>query len=90
MLECFKSKGDWLMEEVIKKGYNFPCAISGADEVAVKLFLDGKIKFTDIVNCLEYAVNKTQKLDVTFESLEYTDKQARAYAMEFYKNRCKI
>lgn len=79
-----------LMEEVIKKGYNFPCAISGADEVAVKLFLDGKIKFTDIVNCLEYAVNKTQKLDVTFESLEYTDKQARAYAMEFYENRCKI
>ena len=79
-----------LMEEVIKKGYNLPCAISGADEVAVKLFLDGKIKFTDIVNCLEYAVNKTQKLDVTFENLEYTDKMARVYAMEFYKNRCKV
>ena len=79
-----------LMEEVIQKGYNFPCAISGADEVAVKLFLEGKIKFTDIVNCLEYAVNKTEKLDVTFESLEYTDKMARVYAIEFYKNRCKI
>ncbi len=79
-----------LMEEVIKKGYNFPCAISGADEVAVKLFLDGKIKFTDIVNCLEYAVNKTEKAEVTFESLEYTDKMARVYAMEFYKNRCKL
>ena len=79
-----------LMEEVIKKGYNFPCAISGADEVAVKLFLEGKIKYTDIVNCLEYAVSKTQKLDLTFETLEYTDAQARIYAMEYYKNRCKI
>lgn len=79
-----------LMEEVIKMGYNYPCAISGADEVAVKLFLENKIKYTDIVKCLEYAISKTEKLELSFEGLEYTDKMAREYVLEYYKNRCKI
>ncbi len=79
-----------LMEEVIKMGYNYPCAISGADEVAVQLFLEDKIKYTDIVKCLEYAISKTEKLELSFEGLEYTDKMAREYVLEYYKNRCKI
>ena len=79
-----------LMEEVIKMGYNYPCAISGADEMAVKMFLEDKIKYTDIVKCLEYAISKTEKLELSFEGLEYTDKMAREYVLEYYKNRSKI
>lgn len=41
-----------------QKGGTYPAALAGADEAAVQLFLDGKIKFTDIPN----AVRKTLEM----------------------------
>lgn len=41
-----------------KKGGNAPCAISGANEVAVDAFLKGKIKFTQIHEIIENTIQK--------------------------------
>lgn len=73
-----------LVMQSIKMGYNYPCALSGANEEAVKLFLEGKIKFTEIYKYIEYALLKTEKAEVNFENLEYTDKLARKRVFELY------
>lgn len=79
---CFK-----LMDNAVEKGFNFPCALSAADEEAVKLFLDSKIKYTEIPLYIEKVLERTEKLELSFESLEYTDKTARAYVYELFQKR---
>ena len=79
---CFK-----ICDNAIELGYNFPCALSAADEEAVKLFLDGKIKYTDISLYIEKALEKTKKLELSFEALEETDKLARIAVSELYNKR---
>ena len=76
-----------LVEKAIKLGANYPCALSGADEMAVELFLNGKIAFNDIASAISYALEKTQKLDVTFDNLYYTDKEARRLVLEYFNRR---
>ena len=73
--------------ETIKRGGVYPCAMSAADEEAVKLFLDGKIKYLEIKDYIEYALEKTKELPLTFENLEYTDKSARSTVYELYNKR---
>ena len=70
--------------EVIKKGGVYPCAMSAADEEAVRLFLEDKIKYLDILRYLEYAVNKIENLPLTFENLEKVDRLARSAVHELY------
>ena len=79
---CFE-----LCEKAIKMGDNYPCAISAADEEAVKLFLEDKIKFTEIYTYIKYALEKTERLKVTLESLEYTDKLARNLVLEKFSHK---
>ncbi len=79
-----------LMEEVIKKGGVYPCAISGADEEAVSLFLNDRIKFNEIVNYLEYAISKTENVPITFENLSYIDFNARRLVRELYNKKGSI
>ncbi|MBR5438777.1 MAG: 1-deoxy-D-xylulose-5-phosphate reductoisomerase [Clostridia bacterium] len=76
-----------LTEQAIKLGANYPCALSGADEMAVELFLNGKISYLDIAKGISYALEKTEKLGVTFESLHYTDKEARRLVLEYFNRR---
>ncbi len=68
----------------LEYGDNYPCALNGAGEVAVKAFLENKIPFTAIADTMEYALNKTvrQKAE-TYATLKETDALARAYASEF-------
>ncbi len=73
--------------ETIKRGGLYPCAMSAADEEAVKLFLEGKIKYLEIKDYIEYALEKTKELPLTFENLEYTDKRARNSVFELYNKR---
>lgn len=75
------------VEKSMELGGVYPCAISGADERVVELFLAGKIKYTEISLYLEKVLEKTEKLPVTFENLEYTDKMARVIVDEFYRSR---
>ncbi len=71
----------------INKGGVYPCALSGADEAVVQLFLDGKIKYTEIPTYLEKVVDRTENLKVTFENLEYVDKLSRILVNEIYNSR---
>ena len=64
------------------KGGLKPCAANGADEVAVKMFLQGKIKFTDIGELIKKAVDnqkevKTYNIDDVFEA----DKAAKQFVL---------
>ena len=70
--------------EAIKKGGMYPCCMSGADEEAVKLFLENKIAYLDIKNYIEYALERAENLPLSFENLEYVDKKARLAVLEMY------
>lgn len=74
-----------LCDKAIELGANYPCALSGADEEAVKLFLEGKIKYTDIYRLVETALSKTQKQAISFDTLYETDKLARITVLEEYR-----
>ncbi len=73
-----------IVDKAISLGGVYPCAISGADERVVELFLNGKIKYTDIAIYLEKVLEKVENLPVTFENLEYTDKLSRIIVDEIY------
>lgn len=75
------------VEKSMELGGVYPCAISGADERVVELFLAGKIKYTEIPLYLEKVLEKIEKLPVTFENLEYTDKLSRIIVDELYRGR---
>ncbi len=49
-----------LAKQCLMAGGLMPCVYSAADEAAVKLFLDGKITFIQIVEIIEDALNKTE------------------------------
>lgn len=70
-----------LVLESAKRGGMYPCAISCANEEAVKFFLDGKIKFTEIYDVLSFVLDNINQQEVTFETLCEVDKQARSLAI---------
>lgn len=64
--------------EAIKQGGLAPTAVNGANEAAVKLFLEGKIKFLEIADLVEKALlNVENKKDFTLEDILEADKSAR-------------
>lgn len=77
---CFE-----IMEKAIEKGGNYPVTVSGADEVAVELFLQGKIKFLQIADLVSYATEFTEKTELSLEGLKYADMRARERVIEKYK-----
>ena len=65
-------------------GDNYPCALNGAGEVAVRAFLDGRIGFTEIAKTIADALEKTERVKAeSYEILKQTDAQAREYARAF-------
>lgn len=73
--------------EAARLGGVYPCAVSGANEEAVKLFLNKKIKFTEISDYLAYALDKTEARSISEQSLYYTDRQARAAVRKRFEER---
>ncbi len=71
--------------EVAKQGKNLPCALSGANEEAVNLFLNEKIKFTQIAKYIEYALSASEICEPTYENLVKTDRAARNAVLRAYK-----
>lgn len=64
--------------DAINEGGLKPTAVNGANEEAVRLFLDGKIKFLQIAELVEKALLKCEnKKEFTLEDILYTDKWAR-------------
>jgi 1-deoxy-D-xylulose-5-phosphate reductoisomerase len=70
----------------LEEGDNYPCALNGAGEVAVRAFLDGRIAFKEIAKTMEAVLSKTerQKAD-SYEVLKATDMRARALAREIVR-----
>lgn len=68
-----------------KAGGVYPCAASAANEVAVKLFLNGKIKFGEIADYISYATDNTVQQKVTEESLAFADYNARMLVEKRFK-----
>lgn len=68
-----------------KTGGVYPCAASAANEVAVKLFLSGKIKFGEIADYISYATDNTVQQKVTEESLAFADYNARMLVEKRFK-----
>ena len=64
-----------------------PCALSGANEVAVQLFLQGKIKYTQIASYVKFALEKVVNMPVTYQNLVYTDGFARECVMLAFKEK---
>ena len=72
--------------EAITKGGLYPTAVNGANEEAVRLFLEGKIKFLQIAELVETALSAAEsKPDFTVEDILYTDKKARECVLESAK-----
>lgn len=68
-----------------KAGGVYPCAASAANEVAVKLFLSGKIKFGEIADYISYATDNIVQQTVTEESLAFADYNARMLVEKRFK-----
>lgn len=68
----------------LERGDNYPCALNGAGEIAVRAFLDGKIKFLQIADAIAWAVERTDRAKTeSYEILKETDGRARALAREY-------
>ena len=68
-------------------GDNYPCALNGAGEVAVRAFLDGRIAFTEIAETIANALEKTERVKAdSYAVLKETDGLARAHAAAFVHN----
>ena len=67
-------------------GDNYPCALNGAGEIAVRAFLEEKIGFLQIADTIAYTLEKTERVKPeSYGVLWETDARARAYAKEYIK-----
>ena len=63
----------------VARGGNSGAVINGANEEAVKLFLNDKIGFLDIYNCVKYAYDNVEYIEnPDINDIFESDKQARA------------
>jgi 1-deoxy-D-xylulose-5-phosphate reductoisomerase len=71
-----------------KKGGTYPVVLCAADEIAVELFLSGRIKFTDIAGIVSAALDKHSAVDnPDLEEILNADARARETAYEIVKQR---
>jgi 1-deoxy-D-xylulose-5-phosphate reductoisomerase len=69
------------------EGGTLPVVINAADEIAVKLFLDKKIKFTDIAKIIKKTMDKHRNIkNPTLEKILETDAWARETARMIFGN----
>lgn len=69
--------------EAVKRGGLAPAAVNGAGEEAVGLFLSGRIKFLEIAELAEKALDSVHnKNDITLEDVLFADSEARRLVRE--------
>lgn len=72
-------------KEAIAKGGLYPCAVNGANERAVELFLQDKISFLDIGKAVYGVIDKFDFADdYTIDDVFETDKKAREYVDDIF------
>lgn len=73
-------------KDAIELGGLHPAAANGANEQSVKLFLNGKIKFTDIAYLNNEAMKRADDVkDFTLQDVLDADRKARDYVLECVK-----
>lgn len=76
--ECLK-----LAYDVIKSGGSYPIVLNGANEAAVELFLNGKIRFTDIPALIKSAMDKHENhVSPSLENIVEIDSWSRRFVHE--------
>ena len=76
-----------LVIESVKKGFNYPCALSSANEEAVGLYLEDKIGFGEIYDHISFVLDNIEKRPATYEDLVATDICARKLVRERFLRR---
>jgi 1-deoxy-D-xylulose-5-phosphate reductoisomerase len=72
-----------LAREAGETGGTAPCTLNAANEVAVRAFLAGQLRFTDIAAVIEETLGRLPAGAVhSFEALAHADAQARTVAAE--------
>lgn len=72
-----------LAYQAMEKGGNMPCIINAANEIAVAAFLNDKIKFLQIPEIIEKAMNKMDFIITpNYEDYVFTDEKSRQMANE--------
>lgn len=67
-----------LAREACRKGGSYPVVMNGVNEILVQRFLDGKIKFLDIQNGIEQAMNKHKPAyNLSIDEILEIDREAR-------------
>lgn len=85
-LEKFKSLQ--LAYDAIKIGGTMPAVLNSANEAAVELFLEQKIKFLDIPKLIENAMSAyTVKYDYSLEDLKEASIYAKEFVEKFYNKK---
>ena len=70
-----------------KIGKTMPAVFNSANEVAVELFLEGKIKFLEIYEIIEKAMDRHLPKELeTIEIIKMTDKETREWVYKNYGN----
>ncbi|MBC2851986.1 1-deoxy-D-xylulose-5-phosphate reductoisomerase [Cetobacterium sp. 8H] len=78
-------KGVQLAFEAGKTGKTMPCVFNSANEIAVELFLKGKIKFLEIYEIIEEAMKSHQIEEIeSLEIIKKVDKETRKWVYENY------
>lgn len=68
--------------DVISEGGTSPCILNAANEIAVDSFLKGKIKFTQIPELIETALNKIEKKNIfELDDIFETDFKTREFVL---------
>lgn len=71
-----------LAKEACAMGGSYPAALNGANEALVQMFLEEKIRFTDIQNTLEKVLNDhIPQYNLDLEGIIEADRQARRIAI---------
>lgn len=68
--------------EACRRGGSYPTALNGANEALVPLFLEGKIRFTDIQDTIERVLEDHEpQYNLDLEGIMEADRQARGAAI---------
>ena len=85
-LERFPCLG--IAYDAIEKGGNAPCAMNGANEVAVASFLEGRIRFTDIPEIIAGTMAKCQFVaQPTLDDIYSTDFESKRIATKIVERK---
>lgn len=78
-----------LAYQVLAQGGTAPAVLSAANEVAVRSFVEGKVRFGEIARIIETTLERVAHRDATLAYIREADSDARQAAAEYVEDiRC--